>query len=72
MIKIYQILNVSSVKDALDFAKAAKKEWAKEKQPKFNDGTLLVEETNFESITTQWRPFIRSSFICFLLEKHKG
>nr|WP_307923989.1 hypothetical protein [Mycoplasmopsis bovis] len=38
MIKIYQILNVSSVKDALDFAKAAKKEWAKEKQPKFNDG----------------------------------
>ncbi|WP_318032637.1 BspA family leucine-rich repeat surface protein [Mycoplasmopsis bovis] len=37
-------LNVSSVKDALDFAKAAKKEWAKEKQPKFNDGTLLVEE----------------------------
>nr|WP_307935447.1 hypothetical protein [Mycoplasmopsis bovis] len=24
--------------------KQAKKEWAKEKQPKFNDGTLLVEE----------------------------
>nr|WP_307937958.1 hypothetical protein [Mycoplasmopsis bovis] len=72
MIKIYQILNVSSVKDALDFAKAAKKEWAKEKQPKFNDGTLLVEEkSNFESITATWRPFIRSSFICFLLENTK-
>nr|WP_307928470.1 hypothetical protein [Mycoplasmopsis bovis] len=31
--------------------KQAKKEWAKEKQPKFNDGTLVVEETKFESIT---------------------
>ncbi|WP_429009111.1 BspA family leucine-rich repeat surface protein [Mycoplasmopsis bovis] len=37
-------LNVSSVKDALDFAKVAKKEWTEEKRPKFNEGTLLVEE----------------------------
>ncbi|UUM25774.1 BspA family leucine-rich repeat surface protein [Mycoplasmopsis agalactiae] len=34
-------LNVSSVKDAVEFAKGAKTEWTKEKQPKFNEGTLL-------------------------------
>lgn len=35
-------LNVSSVKDAVEFAKDAKTDWKTEKQPKFNEGTLLV------------------------------
>nr|WP_307923626.1 hypothetical protein [Mycoplasmopsis bovis] len=52
--------------------KQAKKEWAKEKQPKFNDGTLLVEELNVELITTHMKTIYTVFFYLFFVRKHKG